>query len=270
MRKLLIVFSLLFSTLLLTGCLPKKSPPGESLLPEPTSPSPKPISETINERPYVVLLPSDDGHWVTLQIEKIKRGTTGLEYELTYFADFEGNRIERGVSTGGKPVELNGASEYSKKILFGSASCTTGICKYRYDENVNEGMLVLKLISAAGIEKFETVFRIQKGKEAKEGLTTGDGVFSFTAGNLSANKLYLTASSIGVPANLLEGMVAKSLPYVIFPFPQAKGEVSFKTVEKEAKIMLLDNQKWQELETASSEGILSAQTPKSGIFILVK
>lgn len=255
----------------MTGCVPKKRSEIPSLSEPTISPTPtKPLEEAIQERPYVSLLPSADGHWVTLEVRKIKMGTISLEYELIYFAEVEGSRIERGVSTGGKPIELSSSNEFSKKILFGSASCTTGTCKYKYDENVNEGTLSLKLNGKFGTERYETVFRIQKGKEAREGLTTGDGLFTFTSQSLPVNNLYLCFSSLGLPSLLPEKVMAKSEPYSILPLPSGQGTVSFKTAEEGVKIYLWDKQKWQELETTVSGGLATTQTAKAGIFILGK
>lgn len=269
MRRILPVFGLFFFSLLLSGCTLKKAPlvaPPAELTPAPT----KLIEETIKERPYVSLLPTTDGYWVTIDVKKIVKGTTGLEYELTYFADFEDSKIERGVSTGGKPVELFGATDYSKKILFGSASCTTGVCKYKYDENVNEGMFSLKLIGEGKTEKYETVFRIQSGKEAKEGFSTGDGIFGFVSSALPGNSLYLIASSIGLPVPLPEGVTVKSNPYAIFPSISAKGTVSIKTDLPEAVIYAFDGKAWKKLTTKIASGEASAETSGNFLFLLAQ
>lgn len=261
---------LVFGSIFLAGCALKKPSIETTPVAEPTPIPTKPLETSVKEGPFIPLVPTTDGHWVNFEIKGIKKGTTGLEYELAYFADVEGSKIERGVTSGSTPVELSGATEFSKKVLFGSASCTTGTCKYQYDENVNEGMLTIKLTGPDGTDKYSSAFRIQKGKEAKEGLTTGDGVFSFTSQNLPANSLYLTISTAGVPIQLPSGVVAKSTPYGIFPAPSVKGTVSFKTSLGGVKIYLLDGQKWQELETSAANGLASAQTSKAGIFVLVK
>lgn len=260
---------LVFGSIFLTGCVLKKPPAEIPPVAEPTPIPTKPPETSIKESPFISLTPTADGHWVNLEIKGIKKGTSGLEYELTYFADVEGSKIERGVTSGSAPVELSGATEFSKKVLFGSASCTTGTCKYKYDENVNEGMLIIKLTGLGGTDKYSSAFRIQKGKEAKEGLTTGDGVFSFVSQNL-AGGLYLTISTTGVPTQLPSGVAAKSSPYGIFPSLVAKGTISFKTSLEGVKILLLDGSKWQELETTVANGLASAQTSNAGIFVLGK
>lgn len=270
LKKSVLAWGLILATVLLSGCGPKKSP-AVSNLPqaEPTATPARSIEETILQRPFVSLTPTSDGHWVNLEIRNLIDGTTGINYDLVYLADFEGSKIERGVSTGGVPVQLEGAKEYEKKILFGSASCTTGTCKYKYDENVTEGTLNLSLVGGLG-EKFEVSYRIQKGSEGKQGLTAGDGVFSFVSSALPAKSLYLTISTIGVPTPLPAKVIPKSEPYGIFPAVTAKGTVSFKTDLTSAVIYASDGKNWQKLNTQIANGVASAEASGFSYFILAE
>ena len=272
-KKILVVTLLLFSSLLLSGCGLKKSATktGGTSGANPTPTPTKPIEQTIKERPFVSVLPSADGHWLTLEIKNILQETSSLEYELIYFAEVEENRVERGVSTAGSPVDLSSQTEFSKKILLGSASCTTGTCKYKYDDGVNEGTLTLTLNKAGGKEKYESVFRIQKGSEGKEGLTTGDGVFAFVSTGLSASSVYLTISSIGVPSSLPAGVVPKTVPYGIFSSGAIKGgTVAFKTALTTTSVYAFDGKAWSKLTTEVSSGTAKATSSGQNIFILAE
>ncbi len=272
-KKGFVVVTLFLSSVLLSGCSLKKSAVKPNGIPS-ANPTPfptKPVEQTIKERPFVSLLPSSDNHWLTLEVKNIIKGTSGLEYDLIYFAEVEGNRIERGISTAGKAVELNNQSEFSKKVLLGSASCTTGTCKYKYDEGVNEGTLTLTLNSGGRKEKYETVFRIQKGKEGKEGLTTGDGVFSFVSSALPVTSIYLTISSVGVPVSLPSGVVPKTVPYGIFSCVVIKGgTVAFKTALPGVSIYAFDGKAWSKLSTTVSDGQAKAASSSQNIFILAE
>lgn len=268
MKKIFLVAAVLIMAVSLSGCKKKEpsvTPPDQAM---PTPVPSRPVEETIKERPYVSLIVSSDSHWLTLGINNIKKETTGLEYELTYFADYEGNRIERGVSTGGKPVDISGQGEFSKKLLLGSASCTTGVCKYKYDDNVTEGLLVLTFTGSSGKEKYESAFRIQKGKEAKDGFSTGDGVFAMKSTVLPQNSTYLIISSVGIPVQLTEGVVAKSIPYSIYPNISGKGTVSFKTSLTQVNIYTLSGKTWQKLETTIENGKATASFSSTSLFIL--
>lgn len=263
-----VIFLSAIAFLIIKG--PRKSAGSEDNFPsaQPTPVPTKPIEQTIQKRPFVSLIPTADGHWVNLEIKNIAKEVTALEYDLIYFADAEGIKIERGVSTGGIPVELKGASEYSKKILFGSASCTTGVCKYHYDENVSEGSFVLA--QTGWPEKYEAVFRIQKGAEAKEGLTAGDGHFLFVSSKLAAKSPYLTTQTIGVPKPLPDGVTPKSEPYGIFPAITVAGEVAFQTTLNQADIYGFNGRVWQKLTTEVIDGQAKASSSGQYLFILAQ
>lgn len=254
MKKLFLFFLVLSSGFFLSGCSLSKNQGTPSPAAEPTAVPTKPIEETILIRPYVSLVPTADGHWVNLEVKKLPQGTKSIGYELTYFADIEGSKIERGVGNIDQPIDLNGATDFSKKILFGTASCTTGTCKYRYDENITEGVLSLSLIGSSK-DKYESSYRLQRGKEVKEGLTTGDGIFSFTSQTLSSGT-YLTISTIGINVDLPVNLKAKSLPYGTFPLP-GKGNVSFKSGTT-ASIYCLNGSSWSKLVSEAANGTISA------------
>ena len=271
-KKILIGCGIVFCILLLLFVFVFKKSSGvdnEVPVPEPVIITERPIEESIGERPYVSLVPTADGHWVNLEIKNFAKGVRSFEYDLIYFADFEGSKIERGVTTGGVPVELSG-SDFSKKILFGSASCTTGVCKYKYDENVTEGSLILNINLDKEVDHYETTYRIQKGSEGKEGLTTGDGAFSFVSSNLKTKNLYLTISSVGVPVMLPVELVPKSVPYAIFPTITEKGTVTVKTPLSSGAIYAFNGKSWQKLPTTFSEGEATAQSSGNYLFILTQ
>jgi hypothetical protein len=271
MKKIGIIAVLLLAVIILAVYgLKKISGRGNATPAEPTPIPARPIEESIGERPFVSLLPTADGHWVTLDIKNLPKGTQGLEYDLIYLAEVEGSKIERGVTTGGKPIDLKGAVEYSKKVLFGSASCTTGVCKYKYDENVTEGTLTLKVINK-GTVKYETAYRLQRGAEAKtDGLSAGDGNFRLTAAGLPAKTLYLTISTIGVPAPLPAGVTPKSVPYGVFPALSGKVEVAFKTDLTEPTVYAFSGRTWQKLTTTVKGGEAIAPATSASIFILTQ
>lgn len=271
-KRIFILVMVVVSGFLLSGCSPKpdtSSPTGISG-PNPTQIPEKPVEQTIKERPYVVLTPSADGHWLNLEVRNIVKGTLGISYELVYFADVEGNKLERGVSSGDKPVELMGQTEYSKKILLGSASCTTGTCKYKYDDNVTEGTLTLTLVGPNGKDKYESVYRIQKGIEAKNSFTTGDGTFSLISSSLPAKNVYLIISSVGIPIPLPDGVVPKTVPYTIYPNISGKGTVIFKTSLPEVSVYALTGKTWQKLMTTTENGKASAEFSNVSLFILAQ
>ncbi|HUS52325.1 MAG TPA: hypothetical protein VMX77_02560 [Candidatus Bathyarchaeia archaeon] len=171
---------------------------GGTALPTPT-PEGKLIETALEERPYVTLTPSQDGHWLTLKIERIRHGDS-LEYELIY-------NTASGVPQGStNAVELKGEDSYTKKILLGTESRGN----YRYDEGVTQGTLTLRFRSDEGVRKFITEFYLHQGEEE---LTSVDNRFSLN-GQPQSSDFYLVMSTVGLPGDFEEEVVAG--PYEVF------------------------------------------------------
>lgn len=198
-KNLLIIVGVLIVTILLGGFFWSRR---KEVKPE-VGPIPTPegrlIETPLEERPYVTLTPSKDGHWLTLSIEGIKDGKT-LEYELIY-------NTASGVMQGStNTVELEGESFYTKEILLGTESRG----HYRYDEGVTQGTLTLRFRSDEGVRKFVSDFHLQQA-DAK--LTSIDGNFSFS-GKFSPNTFYLTMLTVGLPGEVEREVLGG--PYGIF------------------------------------------------------
>lgn len=167
-------------------------------LPTPT-PEGKLIETAFKERPYVTLTPSQDGHWLTLKIERIRHGDS-LEYELIY-------NTASGVPQGStNAIELEGEDFYTKKILLGTESRG----HYRYDEGVTQGTLTLRFRSDEGVRKFITEFYLHQGEEE---LISVDGHFSLR-GQPQSSDFYLVMPTVGLPGDF-EGEVVAG-PYEVF------------------------------------------------------
>ncbi len=119
---------------------------GKPALPQPT---PRPEYQIQDEeKPVIKLIPRQDGHELKLVVEKIPSGLTEVEYELIYLAESEAGEFERGA---GDLISLSGGEKsFERDILLGTASCTTGTCKYKYDEGVTGGTLTLRFTREDG------------------------------------------------------------------------------------------------------------------------
>ena len=273
MKKAGLLLSCLAGLLILSGCLPQKkvqgpTPVGGELPSKEVGPTPISSQEVALEgRPYVTLTPRSDGKEITLSLSGIV-GAKSLEYELVYFAGEPRNQLQRGVVGA---VDLQGKTDYTKSLLLGT--CSRNVCKY--DENVTEGTLSLTFRKESGeTQKYQSIFHLQRGKEGKEGLTSGDGNFQFVSQSLPSSGFYLTCSTVGLfqmPAGKVVGG-----PYGIFTAGSSKvtGQVTLKlqNPSKNAKIMLWDGKKWNELETTvSSDGLsVSATTGQLGTFVVIE
>ncbi|HPD44941.1 MAG TPA: hypothetical protein PK131_02080 [Candidatus Woesebacteria bacterium] len=174
MKKLFLV---LISAFLLFGCGLKKTTP--TVTPTPASTT---FELTDKEMPEINLTASDDGHWLTLKINKIPSSIVNIEYELLYRASESGLEIEKGL---GDTLKVEGRS-LERKLLLGTESCTNG-CKYKFDENVTGGDLNLTLINQQGqtatIQKFFTLVKDKKSKKIVATLTDASSSASPAQGN---------------------------------------------------------------------------------------
>ncbi|MFH1840798.1 MAG: hypothetical protein ABH807_01420 [Candidatus Shapirobacteria bacterium] len=166
------------------------------------TPSPKKETKTmeltLKERPFVSLTPLNGAKELELSIARI-RGIDKIEYELTYLS----NDLSRGVIG---TINLEGKSEVMRQLTLGS--CSRNICKY--DENVTEGNLSLRLIAPDGATRLTSDFHLQKG--ASE-LTSLDDNFRLS-GKFDKNTYYLTMGTLGLPGEFTGEIEGE--PYGVF------------------------------------------------------
>lgn len=196
------------------------------------------------DRPVASLTPSDDGHWLTLKIEKIKIDAVSLDYELLY-------SLPDG-RTQGVPgsINLKSAGDIERKLLLGSESSG----KFRYDEGVEEGTLTIKFRNDNGklVAKFSTKFHLQSN--TKE-ISSVDGKIKVTLSKTPVKTFFVTMETFGVyadpPASLRVG------PWGVFSSGTAK--ISGKVDLGSTKVLRASGTKWEELT--------SGVTTDLGIFI---
>lgn len=151
------------------------------------------VETTLEERPYITLTPSSDGHWLTIDVARIQDAES-LEYELLY-------NTGSGATQGSiNSVKLKGETSYSKKILLGSESSG----HYKFDEGVTQGNLTVRLRGGLGTRKFITDFHLQQGVDE---LTSIDNNFS-VEGTFPQNNFYVTMMTVGLPGEFEEEVIA--------------------------------------------------------------
>jgi len=188
MKKIIKLFGfatlIISSSFLLSACS-KKTIVDTSNSTKNTAKTAKKIELSADEKPYISLVPTVDGHTLSLKISQVPSKFTSVDYELIYTAKDGNIEIEKGVSGTIK------SSEYSstKDLLLGTASCTNG-CKYKYDEGITGGTLTLTL-NTDNKEYFnhETAFVLSSGtdinKAKKISLIQDEFIISGTVTNKS-------------------------------------------------------------------------------------
>lgn len=197
---------------------------------------------SLNLRPIASLTPTDDGHYLTMLVEKFEIDAKTMDYELLY-------SLPDGRSQGVPgSVTLGSSDTVERKLLLGSESSG----KFRYDEGVTEGTLTLKFRNSAGklVAKFQTKWHLQS-MDTK--LTSIDGKFTYTLPKALTKTWFVTMETFGIPAEA-HGDVATG-PYGVFSSSKVKvsGDV---TINGKAYRYAA---KWTELTDNSS--------PDLGIFI---
>jgi len=144
----------------------------------------------LDRRPIVSLTPTSDGHYLKLEIKKIVVDAVTLDYELTY-------KVPDG-RTQGVPgtVKLTTKDDILKELLLGSESSG----KFRYDEGVEVGQLVLRFRDANGklVAKFSTDFNlVAPGKE----IVSFDGNFKLTMSKPTTKTYFVVMDTLGYPGD---------------------------------------------------------------------
>lgn len=130
----------------------------------------------VEQRPLVSLVPSSDGHWLKLKIEKIKVvKAASLDYELLY--SLPDGRTQGAPGT----IKLDG-NDIVRDLLLGSESSG----KFRYDEGVSGGTMTIRFRDSKGklIGKLSTKFTMSSPKKGVFEVTMdtfADGTKTFSS-----------------------------------------------------------------------------------------
>lgn len=152
------------------------------------------------QRPIASLVPSADGHYLNLKIEKLNQTAASVEYELLY--NLPDGRTQGVPGT----IQLAGQKVIERSLLLGSESSG----KFRYDTGVKEGTLTVRFRNEAGklVNKYSTKFALLLN--TKE-LTSIDEKFTFSLAKLNSKDFFVVMDTFGVtnevPAALVAGPV---------------------------------------------------------------
>ena len=189
--------------------------------------------------PFVSIIPSADGHYLTLRIESIKIEAESVDYEILY--DLADGRTQ-GVPGS---VKIDSDDPIEREILLGSESSGN----FRYDEGVEEGVLTIKFRDENGklLGKATTEFVLLSNTDKLESL---DQQFVYQLTKVTPN-YFVVMNSLGYP--LKPEFSVNSGPYGVHSSSEIAypGEVK---LEGE-KIYQFDSDEWIEIEDGSSGDI---------------
>ncbi len=151
----------------------------------------QPEEETVAEipfekRPFVSLVPSQDGHWLKLKVEGSRPEAKSLDYEILY-------QLPDGRTQGVPGSVILTSDDFERDILLGSESSG----KFRYDEGVKQGTLTLKFRDDQGklVGKLSGDFELLS--DVKE-LVSADGKFKFIPDGQTKGIFFVVMETFGV------------------------------------------------------------------------
>lgn len=163
----------------------------------------------LEQRPYTTLTPSEDGHWLKLEITSLENilssdlKVASLDYELLYQV---GDGRTQGVPG---TIRLTSGALIVRDLLLGSESSG----KFRYDEGVEEGTLTLRFRNDKGklVGKLSTPFHLQSN--AVELTAVGSG-FKYQLASIPEDVFFVTMDTFGLPGPF-SGQIAAG-PFGVF------------------------------------------------------
>lgn len=156
----------------------------------------------LEKRPAVSLIPSPDGHYIKLKVDKILIDANSLDFELLYQTEAE---ITQGVPG---TESLTDKKSVETDLLLGTESSG----KFRYDEGVETGSIELKFRKDGKlVAKFKTDFHMQTGVAE---VSSMDEKFKYDSG-IEPENYYVTMKTIGQPGDNFQSVVVKD-GYAVF------------------------------------------------------
>lgn len=233
--------------------------------PSPTPTSKKKVSSPVNlipvtERPYVRLVPSSDGRYISIVITEIKKTATNLEYEMEY----QTGSMLQGF---GGVISIDKLPATERK-LFGSQSAGGAIT---YHEDIKGGNLELQFTGGDNYA-VKSAWRYFTNSSKDTKFTSQDTKFSLSNAELSRYSYLVIYNSPGFPGELDSELLSD--PYVVSSDRELRTISSNFTVSirhsEAGTIMGYDGQAWQALETSSTDGLHTASGPFMEAYVLVK
>lgn len=200
--------------------------------PLPTPTPEKYLEVGVEDAPFVSITPSKDGHWLKVNLERIREAET-IEFELAYETS-EG--VNQGAIGGPYPVPADGT--YTKEILLGTESSG----HYTYHQGVKGGTLTVRLGGGIGPRKFMADFILASGDDP---LASADAVFSLSEAKYDGYLVIMPTFGLPAPTEI----EITGEPYGVFS--PASMEISLKDIQfGEGDLLSWNGKRWVEANEA--------------------
>ena len=227
----------------------------------------KKISQPVNiipvsERPYLQLVPSSDGHHITIKVLELKKDAEMMDYEMEY----QTGSMLQGF---GNQLAISEGKAEEKKLL-GSQSAGGAIT---YHEDIKGGTLLAQFEGGSEPYAVKSSWRYFTNTDQETSFSSQDSKFEISNSSLSKVKHLIIYNVPGFPAELEKELLSD--PYALTADSSllsisSNFEVAIKSSQEDVVIMAFSDEEWQELETTLVDGYAKASGPYAELYILVK
>lgn len=214
----------------------------------------------LSDRPYVILTPSGDGHYLDIEIQNLKKAATEVDVELEYQA----GSLLQGFQDTWQLDKL----PLTQNKLFGSQSAGGAIT---YHEDIKGGSLQLRFI---GPENYvlKQDWRMFDTKETGAEFASKDGKFQLTSEDLADSRFVIVYETPGVPEGLPGDQASQAYSVTAGSKVTGTADLSIRADEEgELKLMGYDGQKWVELESiVDGKTVTASQVELMPLYVVIK
>lgn len=261
MKKILIITLVIFiGGALLSGC--RKKNPTET--PAPTQ-KPRKVDKEVNKepvenRPFVRLLPRQDGKAIDFILIEDKKKAQDLEYEIEYNA---GSLVQGAFGA----IDSLSSLPVRKEILLGS--CSTG-GKCTYNKDVTGGNLTLRFGAPDYTLKSEWSYK--EGALKEKIFTSRDAKFTLDVSRAKNSSNYILVHQAPGYPGALDGTVIAG-PYIVSPPESITGTVTasirLPVDATDGTLMAWDGKAWSDWKGKISDKVITGSGPMAEVFVVL-
>ena len=215
----------------------------------------------LNDRPYVQLIPSADGHYIDLVVNEVPKAASEVEYELEY----QSGSLLQGLQD---ILKLDKLPARSNK-LFGSKSAGGAVT---YHTDIKGGSLQLRFL---GKENYvlKQDWRYFDNKEKFTELSSKDGKFQLTSTDLKTLSKIVVYNTPGVPKDLKGELASDAYSLTASSAIKGKGNITLRANEEATslKLMAYDGKAWQEVKAkVDGKTVMAEGAELKELYVVVK
>ncbi|MBT4124296.1 MAG: hypothetical protein HN981_04865 [Candidatus Pacebacteria bacterium] len=214
----------------------------------------------VSERPYLTLLPSADGRYITIGIENLKKEAGEMSYEIEYQTGSMLQGFQGLLSLDKLPS--------SEKKLFGSQSAGGAIT---YHEDIKGGSLLTRYTEGSEPYALKSDWKYIENTKRETAFSSKDAKFQIDGKTLAQQRYLIIFNTPGYPEGV-PGEVASEV-YSLTSSGSLTGEAELtirSNEEGELKIAAWDGEEWMTYEGEVDDKMITATVDLVELYVVVK